>query len=139
VPGVDLDRVAASMSEQSRDMSASVSSLPQPGAAGAKQLGRSIAGVITGIKSKLVNSVTGPLVTRSSPSPPDTSKAAKIREVPIRVEQSGGMQSAGAGEKSPHVIPLTVPGAEYGYPHRLEKRPLGPRETPNFQKKQEYL
>jgi len=127
------------MGEQSRDMSASVSSLPQPGAAGAKQLGRSIAGVITGIKSKFVNSVTGPLATRSSPSPPDTNKTAKIREVPIRVEQSGGMHSAGAGEKSPHVIPLTVPGAEYGYPHRLEKRPLGPRETPNFQKKQEYL
>ena len=118
VPGVDLDRVAASMSEQSRDMSASVSSLPQPGAAGAKQLGRSIAGVITGIKSKFVNSVTGPLVTRSSPSPPDTNKTAtsKIREVPIRVEQSGAgiMHCAGAGEKSPHVIPLTVPGAEYG-------------------------
>ena len=116
VPGVDLDRVAASMSEQSRDMSASVSSLPQPGAAGAKQLGRSIAGVITGIKSKFVNSMTGPLATRSSPSPPDTNKTAKIREVPIRVEQSGAgiMHSAGAGENSPHVIPLTVPGAEYG-------------------------
>ena len=38
-----------------------------------------------------------------SPSPPDS--RAKMREVPIRVE---------ASDRSPHVIPLTVPGAEYG-------------------------
>ena len=109
VPGVDMDMVAASMSEMSRDQV----TMSQPGP---KQLGKSLAGVLSGaaqnIKSKFVNiGVTGPLVARSSPSPPDTAKTAgkAVRQVPIRVESSGG---SGVGEKSPHSIPLTVPGAE---------------------------
>ena len=98
------------MSEMSRDQV----TMSQPGP---KQLGKSLAGVLSGaaqnIKSKFVNiGVTGPLVARSSPSPPDTAKTAgkAVRQVPIRVESSGD----GVGEKSPHSIPLTVPGAEYG-------------------------
>lgn len=107
-PGVDLDRIAASMSELKLE----------PGHnnrehQGAKQFGRSIAGAFSGvahnIKSKFVN-------IGSSPSPPDSK--AKMREVPIRVEGSGG---SGTGDRSPHVIPLTVPGAEYGnYQHFME-------------------
>ena len=124
---VDLDRVAASISEQSRDQRDNVSVSSQPGA---KQFGRSLAGAITGaaanFKSRLANmsSVTAPLVARSSPSPPDTASSgrsdhvsghrtssAKVREVPIRVEQSGG----GNSNVSPQVLPLTVPGAaDYG-------------------------
>ena len=97
------------MSEMSRDQV----TMSQPGP---KQLGKSLAGMLSGaaqnIKSKFVNiGVTGPLVARSSPSPPDTAKTAgkTVRQVPIRVESSGG---SGVGEKSPHSIILTVPGAE---------------------------
>ena len=100
-PGVDLDRIAASMSEVSREAGQN-SGQQQP----ARHLGRSIAGAFSGvahnIKSKFVNKGSSP----SSPSPPDS--RAKMREVPIRVEASG------TGDRSPHVIPLTVPGAEYG-------------------------
>lgn len=137
---VDLDRVAASMERREQPDTASLASQP-----GAKQLGRSIAGALTGVaqnfKSKLVNmganSVTG---HRSSPSPPDTAhrsmvttsdtprmvaSGAKVREVPIRLEQSG----AGGSSVSPHVIPLTVPGAEYGQYHSricsCSRGPLG--------------
>lgn len=144
-PGVDLDKVAASISEQNQ-MS---NSLPvsQP-----RQFGRSLAGVLSGaaqnIKSKIAGIANNPggssPLVRSSPSPPDT--RGKMREVPIRVENSYGSNHSVAepSDRSPQVIPLTVPGAEiqqreYGYPIRLDKRPLGPRETPNFQKKQEYL
>lgn len=144
-PGVDLDKVAASITEQNQ-MS---NSLPvsQP-----RQFGRSLAGVISGaaqnIKSKIAGIANNPggssPLVRSSPSPPDT--RGKMREVPIRVENSYGSNHSVAepSDRSPQVIPLTVPGAEiqqreYGYPIRLDKRPLGPRETPNFQKKQEYL
>ena len=117
-PGVDLDRVAASMSQASDSVSLAGSS-SGPGS-GARQL-RSLAGAITGaaanFKSKLASAVTGAGVARSSPSPPDParSKVREVREVPIRLE--GGDQGPPPvfnGEKSPHVIPLTVPGAEYG-------------------------
>ena len=127
---VDLDRVAASMERHAPDTASVTSHSSQPGA---KQLGRSIAGALTGVaanfKSKLVNMGAGSqLVSRSSPSPPDirssvsdhrssdhsgrmvASTGAKVREVPIRLEQS----STGGSSVSPHVIPLTVPGAEYG-------------------------
>ena len=97
-PGVDLDRIEF-MSEVNREPGQASSSQQQP----ARHLGRSIAGAFSGvahnIKSKFVN-------LGSSPSPPDS--RAKMREVPIRVEASG------TGDRSPHVIPLTVPGAEYG-------------------------
>jgi len=51
------------------------------------------------------------------------------------------------GEQSPSVIPLTVPGADntmpsfpYGYPERLDLKPVGARDPPaHFQRKQEYL
>lgn len=116
-PGVDLDRVAASMSQTSDSVSlAGSSSGPGPGS-GARQL-RSLAGAITGaaanFKSKLASAVTGASVARSSPSPPDPArtKVREVREVPIRLE--GGAPPVFNGEKSPHVIPLTVPGAEYG-------------------------
>ena len=118
VPGVDLDRVAASMSQTSDSVSLAGSS-SGPGS-GARQL-RSLAGAITGaaanFKSKLASAVTGAGAARSSPSPPDPArtKGREVREVPIRLE--GGDQGAPPvfnGEKSPHVIPLTVPGAEYG-------------------------
>jgi len=144
-PGVDLDKVAASITEQNSNLNNIPVSQP-------RQFGRSIAGVISGaaqnIKSRIAGmtnnpNTSSPLV-RSSPSPPDT--RAKMREVPIRVENSYGSSHSVAepSDRSPQVIPLTVPGAEiqqreYGYPIRLDKRPLGPRETPNFQKKQEYL
>merc|ERR1719219_2880390 len=122
-PGVDLDRIEF-MSEVNREPGQTSSSQQQP----TRHLGRSIAGAFSGvahnIKNKFVN-------LGSSPSPPDS--RAKMREVPIRVEASG------TGDRSPHVIPLTVPGAEYGYPNRIDVRPQGPRETPNFTKKQEYL
>ena len=99
-PGVDLDRIEF-MSEVNRE-TGQASSQQQP----ARHLGRSIAGAFSGvahnIKSKFVNLGSSP----SSPSPPDS--RAKTREVPIRVEASG------TGDRSPHVIPLTVPGAEYG-------------------------
>ena len=112
VPGVDLDRVAASMSQTSDSVSLAGSS-SGPGS-GARQL-RSLAGAITGaaanFKSKLASAVTGAGVARSSPSPPDPART-KVREVPIRLE--GGPPPVFNGEKSPHVIPLTVPGAEYG-------------------------
>ena len=122
---VDLDRVAASIQTRSPPEPAA-----EPGAAsvsGARQL-RSLAGAITGaaanIKSKLTSAVTQGSLARSSPSPPDTSQGqgqgqgqgrVKMREVPIRVEQGAGQgQGLPGQEKSPHVIPLTVPGAEYG-------------------------
>ena len=118
---VDLDRVAASIQTRSPPEPAA-----EPGAAsvsGARQL-RSLAGAITGaaanIKSKLASAVTQGSLARSSPSPPDTSQGqgqgrVKMREVPIRVEQGAGQgQGLPGQEKSPHVIPLTVPGAEYG-------------------------
>ena len=114
-PGVDLDRVAASMSQTSDSVSLAGSS-SGPGT-GARQL-RSLAGAITGaaanFKSKLASAVTGASVARSSPSPPDPArtKVREVREVPIRLE--GGAPPVFNGEKSPHVIPLTVPGAEYG-------------------------
>lgn len=99
-PGVDLDRIAASMSGSDVSKGDLGNNPGQHQAA--RQLGRSIAGAFSGItnniKSKLVN-----IGTSSSPSPPDS--RAKMREVPIRVE---------ASDRSPHVIPLTVPGAEYG-------------------------
>ena len=116
-PGVDLDRVAASMSAASDAVSLAGSSSggPQSGP-GTRQL-RSLAGAITGaaanFKSKLASAVTGAGVgARSSPSPPDPART-KVREVPIRLE-GGGPPPVFNGEKSPHVIPLTVPGAEYG-------------------------
>jgi len=145
-PGVDLDKVAASITEQN----SSLSNVPvsQP-----RQFGRSLAGVISGaaqnIKSRIAGMANNPNTStplvRSSPSPPDS--RGKMREVPIRMESNtyGSSHSvAEPSDRSPQVIPLTVPGAEiqqreYGYPIRLDKRPLGPRETPNFQKKQEYL
>ena len=128
--GIDLDRVAADLS--ARDSSSLSSSGGQPG--GPRQLGRSIAGVLSStaqnIKSKLFTNMGGggvtvaPLAARSSPSPPG---GVKVREVPIRVEQSGGgasvsphvlpLKSGGGASVSPHVIPLTVPGAEYGKCH----------------------
>jgi len=51
------------------------------------------------------------------------------------------------GEQPTSVIPLTVPGADstmpsfpYGYPERLDMKPVGPRDPPShFQRKQEYL
>merc|ERR1719464_275166 len=51
------------------------------------------------------------------------------------------------GEQPASVIPLTVPGADstmpsfpYGYPERLDMKPVGPRDPPShFQRKQEYL
>ena len=99
-PGVDLDRIAASMSGSDGSKGDLGHNPGQHQAA--RHLGRSIAGAFSGItnniKSKLVN-----IGTSSSPSPPDS--RAKMREVPIRVE---------ASDRSPHVIPLTVPGAEYG-------------------------
>ena len=107
--GIDLDRVAADLARDSSSLSQAGG---QPG--GPRQIGRSIAGVLSStaqnIKSKFANmgAVTAPLVARSSPSPRDMTRV-KVREVPIRVEQSGGGASV-----SPHVIPLTVPGAEYG-------------------------
>jgi len=143
-PGVDLDKVAASITEQNQ----TPNSIP---VSQTRQFGRSVAGLISGaaqnLKSRIVgianNPSSSPLV-RSSPSPPDS--RGKVREVPIRVENSYGSTHSVVepSERSPQVIPLTVPGAEiqqreYGYPMRLDKRPLGPRETPNFQKKQEYL
>jgi len=143
-PGIDLDKVAASISEQNQ----TPNSIP---VSQTRQFGRSVAGLISGaaqnLKSRIVgianNPSSSPLV-RSSPSPPDS--RGKVREVPIRVENSYGSTHSivEPSERSPQVIPLTVPGAEiqqreYGYPMRLDKRPLGPRETPNFQKKQEYL
>ena len=113
-PGVDLDRVAASMSQASDSVSLTGSSSGQQSGSGARQL-RSLAGAITGaaanFKSKLASAVTGASVARSSPSPPDPART-KVREVPIRLE--GGPPPVFNGEKSPHVIPLTVPGAEYG-------------------------
>ena len=118
---VDLDRVAASIQTRSPPEPAA-----EPGAgavSGARQL-RSLAGAITGaaanIKSKLTSAVTQGSLARSSPSPPDTSQGqgqgrVKMREVPIRVEAGAGQgQGLPGQEKSPHVIPLTVPGAEYG-------------------------
>merc|ERR1712155_97691 len=100
---VDLDRVAASIQTRSPPEPAA-----EPGAAsvsGARQL-RSLAGAITGaaanIKSKLTSAVTQGSLARSSPSPPDTSQG------------QGQGQGLPGQEKSPHVIPLTVPGAEYG-------------------------
>ena len=111
VPGVDLDRVAASMSQpQPPPDTLSLSS-----GSGAAARARSLAGAITGaahnIKTKLASAVTA----RSSPSPPDPAWP-KVREVPIRVE-GGRTPPVFNGEKSPHVIPLTVPGAEYGESH----------------------
>ena len=97
-PGVDLDRIAASMSELNREAGQTSSQQPP-----ARHLGRSIAGAFSNIKSKFVNLGTS---TPSPPSPPDS--RAKMREVPIRLE------AGGTGDRSPHVIPLTVPGAEYG-------------------------
>ena len=122
---VDLARVAASIQPRSPPEPAA-----EPGAgavSGARQL-RSLAGAITGaaanIKSKLTSAVTQGSLARSSPSPPDTSQGqgqgqgqgrVKMREVPIRVEAGAGQgQGLPGQEKSPHVIPLTVPGAEYG-------------------------
>ena len=110
VLGVDLDRVAASMSHQPPPDTLSLSS-----GSGAAARARSLAGAITGaahnIKTKLASAVTA----RSSPSPPDPAWP-KVREVPIRVE-GGRTPPVFNGEKSPHVIPLTVPGAEYGESH----------------------
>ena len=105
-PGVDLDRIAASMSEVNREVGQTSGQQPPT-----RHLGRSIAGAFSGvahnIKSKFVNLGSTP----SSPSPPDS--RAKMREVPIRLE------AGGTGDRSPHVIPLTVPGAEYGKTARL--------------------
>jgi len=144
-PGIDLDKVAASINEQ--NLLSSNMPVSQP-----RQFGRSLAGVLSGaaqnIKSRIAGIASNPgsssPLVRSSPSPPDT--RGKMREVPIRIENSFGSNHSVVepSERSPQVIPLTVPGAEiqqreYGYPIRLDKRPLGPRETPNFQKKQEYL
>lgn len=141
-PGtIDLDRVAASISSTSV-----AGTVEQTHNNPRLQFGRStlssMAGVLSGaaqnIKSKIAGITTGSLTVGSpSPSPPDRGR----REVPINILVDGESEPQ---ERPPQAIPLTVPGAEiqhrdYGYPIRLEKRPQGPRETPNFQKKQEYL
>jgi len=83
---------------------------------------------------------TPPGVSRATPSNVSTPLRA-TPSPPTRLE--GGVSHV--GERSPALIPLSVPGAdlhqrEYGYPIRLDKRPVGPRETPGtFHKKQEYL
>ena len=130
--GIDLDRVAADLSARDSSSLSLSAAGGQPG--GPRQLGRSIAGVLSStaqnIKSKLFTNMGGggvtvaPLAARSSPSPPG---GVKVREVPIRVEQSGSgasvsphvlpLKSGGGASVSPHVIPLTVPGAEYGKCH----------------------
>jgi hypothetical protein len=69
-----------------------------------------------------------------------------MREVPIRVESdSTGVSRESVGiNRSPEerIIPTNATHAEhrdFGFPIRLDKRPLGPRDTPQFAKKQEYL
>ena len=85
----------------------------------------------------------------------------QMREVPIRVESdSTGVSRESVGiNRSPEerIIPTNATHAEHrdfgifsfsnlpficffaGFPIRLDKRPLGPRDTPQFAKKQEYL
>lgn len=115
---------------------------------------RSLAGVLSGaaanLKSKLsnFNSSSGDL-SHSRSSPPSSTQT----------DGFGRM-----GEQPSSSIPLTVPGASKNsigreiailgtpgsvslllcrlsvYPHRLEKKPMGPRDPPkHFQRKQEYL
>ena len=112
-PGVDLDKVAASMSDQSQMNHSTPVSQP-------RQFGRSLAGVLSGAAQNIKSRIAGiannpggssPLV-RSSPSPPDS--RVKMWDIPIRVENSHGSSHSvsEASDRSPQVIPLTVPGAE---------------------------
>ena len=127
-PGVDLDKVAASITEQN----SSLSNVPvsQP-----RQFGRSLAGVISGaaqnIKSRIAGMANNPNTStplvRSSPSPPDS--RGKMREVPIRMESNtyGSSHSvAEPSDRSPQVIPLTVPGAE------IQQREYGKKSLKYF-------
>ena len=112
-PGVDLDKVAASITEQTQMSQNTPVSQP-------RQFGRSLAGVLSGaaqnIKSRIVGIANNPgsnsPLVRSSPSPPDS--RGKMRDVPIRIENSHGSNQSVAepSDRSPQVIPLTVPGAE---------------------------
>jgi len=163
-PGVDLDRVAASIS------SGSLASLAAPGSSSgatptsgtssgpppppsSRQFGGRIAVAISGaaqnLKSRISNIGATP-APRGESSPPDNRTRGQVREVPIRME--GGDQSSTVNRDSSggggvnrttteeRIIPTNAPHAEhFGFPIRLDKRPLGPRDTPQFAKKQEYL
>ena len=103
---------------------------------------------------------------RGESSPPDTRARAGVREVPIRVEgehrpvlQEERINTNNTGQTNEHNFGEDPFTAKYflspsldlfdmfllaansgpGYPIRLDKRPVGPRETPHFAKKQEYL
>lgn len=137
-PGVDIDRVAAMLTS---DKENSTVPLSQVAALQGRQLGRSLAGVLSGAAANLRSRLAGIADAggrsggpRGSPSPPlnkrEDLEPVRVREVSIHRQDL--------------MIPLTVPGAElttardYGYPIRIEKKPQGPREGA-FQKKQEYL
>ena len=51
-------------------------------------------------------------INETAPRRTDQYSPVPALEEPIRLE--GGPPPVFNGEKSPHVIPLTVPGAEYG-------------------------
>lgn len=72
------------------------------------------------------------------------------QQIPQQQRRISSTSNGGGGiingmEQSPAAIPITVPGADvskhaYNFPHRLEVRPIGPRDPPvHFQRKQEYL
>lgn len=133
-PGtIDLDRVAASIANTTVS-GGEVGGGGGVGGGSRLQFGRSfssVAGVLTGAAQNIKSKIAGMTTTSSSGGPPSpgTRGVTQVREVTT---------------EAPQAIPTTVPGADiqnrdYGYPLRLDKRPQGPRETPNFQKKQEYL
>jgi len=175
-PGVDIDHVAASMTND-KDGNSSPSAPPS------KNFSRSFTGplqnIAANIKSRFAGIGDTGGVTRTTqgfpggdrcvssaprttpPSGGSMGRTLPPRTTPPGVSRAPNSQTAtpsratpsppsrhdggGVGERSPALIPLSVPGAdmhqrEYGYPVRLDKRPLGPRETPGtFHKKQEYL
>merc|ERR1712051_806030 len=129
-----------------------------------------ISGVATNLKSRLSQfnssgSSLSPGNQSSQHHQSDGSKVVSALHSPARSSTSSGSESAGPlaaassslsnhvikrhslGEQPASVIPLTVPGADstmpsfpYGYPERLDMKPVGPRDPPShFQRKQEYL
>jgi len=135
-PGVDIDRVAAAMqTTSSHSHDRDTAPLSQVAAHQGRQLGRSLAGVLSGaaanLKSKIVGGIHvgggggGRITGGASPSPPR------------RKEET---DSLGSFESRSITAPGNLNSQDLGYPVRLKSRPQGPRETPpSFVKKQEYL
>ena len=126
-----------------------------------RQFGRSLAGVLSGAAQNIKSKIAG--MGAASPSASSLSSQSRGEVQQVRAE-SGANYSLTTGSSSSNLVEpaerspqAEIQQREYGelgkdpcnmwvshecvigYPMRLEKRPLGPRDTPNFQKKQEYL